>query len=140
MTFTKLCIGSLLGISTVIDIKTRKVSFKILAVYGMLGILNLVFFDRQCLYAAFGGALIGILVLGISKLTKGGIGMGDGLLMIVTGVFLGAWGNIELFLGSLFLAAIFSVLYLIVKRKDRKKEIPLVPFLFLSYLGTVFFR
>ena len=144
MTFTKLCIGSLLGISTVIDIKTRKVSFKILVLYGALGMLNLVFFDGQNLYAALGGALIGIFVLGISKLTRGGIGMGDGFLIIVTGVFLGTWKNIELLLGSFFLAAIFSVFYLIVKKKNdkkeiRKKEIPLVPFLFLSFLGTVFF-
>lgn len=135
--FTKLCIGSLLGISTFIDIKTRSVSFKVLLAYGILGVFNIFLFDKQNLLTALSGAFIGVIILVLSKLTRGGIGMGDGLLLIVTGLFLGIWKNTELLLGSFFLAALFSIVLLIAKKADRKKEIPFIPFLLLSFLGLV---
>lgn len=136
--FTKLCIGSLLSISAFIDIKARSVSFKVLIAYGILGVFNIFLFDKQNLFAALGGAFIGVIILVLSKLTRGGIGMGDGLLLIVTGLFLGIWKNTELLLGSFFLAALFSISLLIAKKADRKKEIPFIPFLLLSFLGLVF--
>lgn len=136
--FTILCVGSLLSISSFIDIRTKKVSFRVLFIYTILGILNLFLFDKQNLFVAIGGACIGILILGLSKITRGGVGMGDGFLLVVTGLFLGVWRNTELLLGSFFLAALFSVVLLIFKKANRKKEIPFIPFLLISFLGFVF--
>lgn len=124
-------------ISAFIDIKTKSVSFKVLLAYGVLGVLNIFSFDKQNLFTALGGAFIGVLVLVLSKLTRGGIGMGDGLLLIVTGLFWGTWKNTELLLGSFFFAALFSIILLIAKKADRKKEIPFIPFLLLSFFGLV---
>jgi leader peptidase (prepilin peptidase)/N-methyltransferase len=73
-------------------------------------------------------------VIFISRITGGKIGMGDGLLLCVTGLGLGFWGNMELFAYALFAAAAVSVILLILRLADRKKSIPFVPFLLLSYL------
>lgn len=70
----------------------------------------------------------------ISKITGGKIGMGDGILLCITGMGLGFWGNLELFGIALFFAAVVSILLLIFRLADRKKSIPFVPFLFFGYV------
>lgn len=71
----------------------------------------------------------GILVWLISKISQGQIGRGDGFLLMVTGVLLGFWENMELFLAALFFCAFYSAGVLILRRKGRGYRIPFVPFL-----------
>src|SRR5690554_5930806 len=80
------------------------------------------------------GITPGIGVLILSKLTSGKIGMGDGLILGVTGIELGFWGNMELFALALLFAALFSIVLLILRRADRKKAIPFIPFILLAYI------
>lgn len=82
-----------------------------------------------------GGVSIGAVMLVFSWATRGGIGWGDGLLLCVTGVYLGFLENLGLLLWGLLLCAIFSAGILLTKRGDRKKEIPFLPFLLAAYLG-----
>jgi leader peptidase (prepilin peptidase)/N-methyltransferase len=81
-----------------------------------------------------GGCAVGATVIIISLGTKGKIGLGDGILLCATGLGLGFWGNLELFAIALMLAAIVSIVLLILRLADRKKSIPFVPFLFAGYL------
>jgi leader peptidase (prepilin peptidase)/N-methyltransferase len=71
-------------------------------------------------------------------MTGGKIGMGDGILLCVTGIGLGFWNNLELFGVALFLAAVLSIILMILRVVDRKKSIPFIPFLFAGYLIIVF--
>ena len=66
-----------------------------------------------------------------SWLTKGSIGMGDGVLLVVTGVYLGGLGNLELFFTGLLLAACWSLGLLVFKRKRGKETVLLVSYLFM---------
>lgn len=81
-----------------------------------------------------GGIIIGITVIIISIATKGKIGLGDGLLLCITGMGLGFWGNLELFATALFFAAVLSIFLLILRLADRKKSIPFVPFLLAGFI------
>lgn len=89
---------------------------------------KIIFFDK------IGGLFVGILVIGISWITKGKIGMGDGIILCVTGIGLGFWTNMELFAIALFLAAVISIFLLALGLTNRKKSIPFVPFMLVAYL------
>ena len=47
------------------------------------------------------GILIGVVLLAVSKVTGGAVGMGDGLLFTITGIYFGFRKNLILLLGSL---------------------------------------
>ena len=69
----------------------------------------------------------------LSAATRGNVGMGDGILLVVTGVYLGGSENLALFMMGLLLSALWSLGLLLLKKKGRKEEIAFVPFLLLSY-------
>ena len=82
------------------------------------------------------GVEIGALVCGIAKLTEGSIGMGDGLLALLTGLYMGGIFTF-LCLCFAFLFSAVAALYLIgVKKKGKKESLPFVPFMLAGYIMT----
>lgn len=79
-----------------------------------------------------GGALIGVVLLIFSKVTKGAVGAGDGMLFFITGIYLGFWKNAMLLWGSLLLCSCWGIGLLAVRQikwpAGKKIEIPLLPF------------
>lgn len=88
----------------------------------------------------FLGIGVGLVICILSRCTGGSIGAGDGLILTVTGVFLGGSANLELLLTSLLYAAVFSLGILTFGKKNRRQEIPFVPFLLLGYLTMIIIR
>jgi leader peptidase (prepilin peptidase)/N-methyltransferase len=86
-------------------------------------------------YVILLGLLPGIFLLFLSKATRESIGMGDGVMMLVLGIYLGVRKVLDLFFLSLFLSSIWAGFLLLVKKKRRDWEFPFVPFLFLGYVG-----
>lgn len=78
---------------------------------------------------------IGILILGGSVLTRGQVGMGDGWMLLALGCMLRMECYIQMACIGMLLAAAYSGVLMLVFRKNRKTEIPLVPFLLLGYVG-----
>lgn len=81
----------------------------------------------DCTEAA-GGALVGIFLLCISRITGESLGYGDGLVFLVTGIYLGMWENLQLLFISLIFASIFSAICIIKWKTSAKMEIPFLPF------------
>lgn len=134
----KILIGALLLITALQDVRNKKINTSVV-IFSLIIVLALVpFSEAISLLDRALGLLTGGLVIGISKGTGGKIGMGDGMILSVTGIALGFWTNIELFAIALLLAAVVSILLLITKRVNRKQSIPFVPFLLLGYLFLVF--
>ena len=44
---------------------------------------------------SLGGGLIGMIFIGISKITREAIGYGDSLAILILGIYLGVWGLLE---------------------------------------------
>jgi leader peptidase (prepilin peptidase)/N-methyltransferase len=83
------------------------------------------------------GGLVGVLFLGISKLSKEAIGYGDSWLIGILGILMGAREMLAvLFIASL-LAAAGSLIILWKKRWNKKAAIPFVPFVAVVYLGAI---
>jgi leader peptidase (prepilin peptidase)/N-methyltransferase len=116
------------------DLLKKKVLLWVVLAGAVLIAIAIPFCNAISLIDRFGGFLIGISVIVIGIATKGKIGLGDGLLLCVTGIGLGFWGNLELFAIALFLAAILSIILLVSRLADRKKSIPFVPFLLISFI------
>lgn len=70
----------------------------------------------------------------VSWLSRGKTGMGDGILLVVTGVYLGGLGNLKLLFTGLIFAAVWSLMLLSLGKKNGKEKIAFVPFLLISYL------
>lgn len=135
----KLLVLFLLALNAWSDLRKRQISLLISGIAGVGGIFLILIGSISVKEAAM-GICIGIVLLLLSILTKDGIGFGDGLITVVTGCYLGGEDNLLLVGGGFFLAAIFGVSVLIIKKVNRKEELPFVPFLLLSYIGILLWK
>ena len=127
-------LGILLLFCSVQDLWRRKIYLWMLGAGAACTLVCLPFCERLTVLSRIGGLLIGLTIILISKITAGKIGMGDGILLCVTGLGLGFWANMELFGIALCLAAVLSIFLMILRLVDHKKSIPFIPFLFAGYL------
>lgn len=129
-----LLLSIFLGGCTWSDIKIKEISVVFLMVFGGIGVLVLVCFRQIAWTEALAGIGLGIGMIGISKITKGGIGMGDGGVLCVMGLYIGFWSVLEIFFLGLILAALVSTYLIVIKKVRRKTQIPFVPFLMVGFL------
>ena len=128
--------GTLLSLlfSSFLDIRKREISIPVTLLFGLAGVVYSVRIGRTMTdYLIPLG--IGILILGGSVLTRGQVGMGDGWMLLALGCMLRMECYIQMACIGMLLAAAYSGVLMLVFRKNRKTEIPLVPFLLLGYVG-----
>lgn len=127
-----------LFICAVQDVRKKKIFLWLILLGAMLVSICLPFSTAFSFFNRLGGVAIGVGVIIISLATVGKIGMGDALLLCITGLGLGFWGNLELFAIALLMASIISIGLLVFRMADRKKSIPFVPFLLVSFIFLLF--
>lgn len=126
-----------LVLNTIWDIRTKKLPVILLICFGMAGIIiNIILPEYSIKELAFGIA-IGVVLWSISYVTVGQIGNGDGLLFVVTGIFIGGMNNFVLLLWATVFCALAAGVLLLIKRVNKKDRIPFVPFVLLAYIGQV---
>ena len=120
--------------SSFLDIRKREISIPVTLLFGLAGVVYSVRTGRTMTdYLIPLG--IGSLILGGSVLTRGQVGMGDGWMLLALGCMLRMECYIQMACIGMLLAAAYSGVLMLVFRKNRKTEIPLVPFLLLGYVG-----
>lgn len=126
------CMG-FLGICAVYDYRTRRIPVWLFVLFGIFGFcvrfLKGNLFDLSVAAGVCTGA--GIWLLG--KWTKDKIGEGDGIMLMITGLYLGVWQNLELCLTALLMTLGAAVWILLLKKGDRSTKIPFAPFLLIAY-------
>lgn len=137
MNLVKILVASLLGFAGIVDLKWKKVNLLFLIPYIIAGILCNLKYQLLAPISIVGGMVIGIVMIGIGMITKGKIGIGDGIILIVTGLFLGFFDNLFLLLSATFLAAMIGALLLLIKGVNKNYEIPFIPFLFIAFIGDL---
>lgn len=123
----------LLGICTYFDIREKKIPMLPVCLSAVLSVGFSVHRNSFDIASLLMGLLMGVLLCGFSLLSKGGIGLGDGLLAGACGVCIGFYETLGLFFGGFFLAGITGFLLVLVGKKSMKEELPLVPFLYVAY-------
>lgn len=117
------------------DIKTKTVSLLFSFITAcILLILQLVFADNHFSYYLY--ALIpGIFLLFISFCTRQSLGYGDCIVFLTIGIGLGFSSLLLVTIVAFILSAVYS-LFLIIKRKSGKTEVPFLPFILTGFLLT----
>lgn len=131
-----ICMGALAGMS-VVDIRFRKVPAEILVLGGIGVIVYQFLFQTHDIYLIIGGALVGILFLFISKVTKEAVGYGDSLAILILGLYMGLWKLLELLTVTFSLFIPAGIICLLTGRLRKKASFPFYPFLTGGYLLTL---
>ena len=129
----------LLGICTYFDIKEKKIPIFpiLLCVIASVGVSV---YEKDFSIASFVvGLFIGIVFCGFSLLSKGGIGLGDGMLAGACGICIGFYETLGLFFFGFLLTGIVGLVLMAGWKKEMKAELPLVPFLYVAYSILCFF-
>lgn len=116
------------------DGKEKQVDIYIPVVVAFIGIVLQVFDHQNSVWEIGAGVGVGILVLVISWITGGSVGAGDGMMLMVSGIFLGFWRNLSLFMTAQILVGTAALFMVVVKKRGRKYRLPFVPFLLAAYL------
>ena len=123
-----------LVIGTITDLKERKVSVWISGCFGIAGGLWGIIGRSHTPKELFFGGVLGLSFMGISALSKGKIGMGDGLVIMVLGILLGGFETFHIVLWGFLMSAVFSLVAIIALHKKGEEQFPFIPFLL---MGTV---
>jgi leader peptidase (prepilin peptidase)/N-methyltransferase len=130
----KFVLLGLLGLCAWEDMKRKELTVMNLLLFAISGLLLHLFFPICSIYSILWGISLGVAVLGVSFLSRGGIGMGDGILLMVTGVYLGGTANLELFLLGISFSALWAMGLVVIWKKRGKDQMAFAPFLLASYL------
>ena len=123
-----------LGLASFVDIRKKKISKKMLLMGAIIGFLLFVFNQNGEIKNKLLGLAIGLIFYLIYRISRGQIGLGDvGVLFIIGGAY-GIDKSIQIILCSFLLVFICSIFLFIVKKLNRKYELPYLPFLFLGLL------
>jgi len=128
----------LLAWNAALDFRKREVSLRSLAVFAAAGIVINLWLKYQSIWLLLGGVGVGVFLLLTAFVTKEAVGIGDGLLLCVTGIYLGFWENLRLLCTGLVFCVLFLGAGLVLRRLRRTDRFPLVPFLLLAWIGRLF--
>lgn len=116
------------------DIKTGKISLRyvlagmlLAGIYFMTLIIRQERSPRDIIWALIPGSAC-LMIAWFSQ----GMGSGDGLLIILTGLFFPFRENLILILLALFLCSFVAGVLLVMKKMGRKSRLPFVPFIFIA--------
>jgi leader peptidase (prepilin peptidase)/N-methyltransferase len=114
------------------DIKNRHIPLWWLWGNGMLAIAAL-YVNATAFSEALWGILPGIVLLIIAVVTRGRIGKGDALLIVVLGLYSGLWACFSVLLLSLALTAVYGMCRGAIRHTSLKKAVIFTPFLWAGY-------
>lgn len=116
------------------DFQEKKIHLLIPLAGGVAGILLQVIFRERGVADLLLGSVPGAVFLMISLWGKGVVGGGDGMMLLVCGIYLGFWESIALLFLALWLIGITALFFIVIKRKGKHDSLPFVPFLAAAYL------
>lgn len=127
----------LLGAAAVTDLRKREISVCMLVMLTVLSSAAALM-QKENLWELLGGIGIGMLFFLISRCTREQIGYGDSWLILILGIYVGASKLLSLLLAASFGAGIFSLIFCVIYKWNRKYSIPFIPFLTAAFVGVVF--
>lgn len=130
------CVIAFLGINSWIDIRKKQISLLITAVFTVCGIIWTICNRGEAIdFLLCAGT--GLAFVGISILTDGAVGMGDGFLIMALGTVMHPAEFFWMIFTAAMCCAVWAGILLVIFRKNGRVEIPFVPFLLLGYLGGI---
>ena len=126
-----------LVIEALMDFRKKEVNIPVLGILVVAAMVMFFLGKDISVSNAIIGLAEGVLLILVSVMTKGQIGIGDGILLAACGLMLGGKDNMVMFFFACLSSAIVSVLIMIIKKADKKTKIPFVPFMIPGFLIMV---
>ena len=114
------------------DLRTRLVPVWYTGIFAGLSVLYHILFAPEMLTQMAAGAVMGMVFILISRVSKGALGMGDSAVITALGVWCGVRDGFPLVLFAFILSGIFGGIWMLIRKKNRRDSLPFVPFLLLS--------
>lgn len=130
--FQFIAVAVLLGIGSVMDIRTREIPNWISIVVALSAIMN---FRFENLW----GIIVAVIFFSVA-LSTGKIGGGDVKLIAALSIVCGLWGSLALLLFAQIAMLVFYAGYFLfckINGKTASKSLPFVPFITFGYLMTI---
>lgn len=108
------------------DIRERKISVNKLLIFALLAVVYRIFMKEFWWQEILGAVSPGIMLLLLSWSTNESIGYGDGMTVVVLGLWMGGWFTLQILGIGILLTGIYAVWRVIRKKRG---VIPFVPFL-----------
>ncbi len=114
------------------DVKKKELSLPLMGGCAAVGLLFFLIGHPISWGSLLGGICIGGVLLLCALIAKGSIGLGDGLLFCVTGLYLGLWGNLVLLFLSAVFCAIAGLVMVVTRKYTKKTGMPFAPYVLLA--------
>ena len=124
------------------DIKSRRVPAWLIVGGGAVNVMisvgeDVLTLGAQMTQGDYWGTLLGGIIPGVFLLLlvpiTGCVGWGDGAVMTLLGISLGLRGSVLVLCAGLFLAALWSVVLLVLRKANRNTCLPFLPFLTMGW-------
>ena len=135
--YTKIFVLIMLIIFSVEDLLYREISVKVILVFLLMGIGIRVYDNTLLSTEIFWGIFIGMIIIASSIILAGNIGVGDGIIFVLTGLFLGIADNLRILIFSVTISGIIGGLLIILKIKKKDYKMPFTVFILISYIGVI---
>ena len=134
-----------LGYNAYVDIKFKEIPVNIALITSVVGVV-LTFLATiisgimsvEMIFSVVKTLIIslipGVVLYLVSKITNQIIGYGDAMVVGVIGLYLGAKNVVNIMLIAFFIAGLIALYEIVIMKKNKRYEMPFVPFLFVSYV------
>ncbi len=126
-----------LTILTVQDMKQKKLSLAVIGAGILTGILFQCIQSTHSVWDLGFGLVSGLFCCAASVISKGQIGFGDGLVLLLCTLFYGGTISVGIYFTASVIACIYIGVQLIRKKIKKHSRIPFIPFVEISYIFTV---
>lgn len=131
-------IGLFLIICTYMDIKSKEISIISCGFWSLSGlVMNMYLYDTGILFILL-GMLPALIILIFSLITKGGIGIGDVMVISAMGLNLGLVNSVFVLTIALMVCGLYGLVLICLRIKKYKDKIPFVPFIAIGYIWIIF--
>lgn len=128
----EIVLGVWLGIQMIFDLKKKEIPLGVSLLGGGAGIIFCIM-ERREMISVLVACLPGVLAMGFSWISKEKMGYGDGLVLIVVGMYLPIAQLLSIGLQAFMIAGVVALIMLVVFHKKGTYRLPFIPFLGIAY-------
>ena len=128
-----ICLIIILGVICVFDIKRKKIPVYMLIILAAAGIISNFTVGEFDIEKRIIAMLPGMILLIVSMITKQQIGYGDGMIILIMGLYIDIDDILSIVLSSFLLSSIAAIILMTVFKKKKNFEMAFSPFLLIGY-------
>lgn len=128
-----ICLIIILGVICVFDLKRKKIPVYMLIILAAAGIISNFTVGEFDIEKRMIAMLPGIILIIVSMVTKQQIGYGDGLIILIMGLYIDIDDILSIVLSSFLLSSIAAIILMTIFKKKKNFEMAFSPFLLIGY-------